>query len=296
MEGKDCVFGDALNIIEENVRKQDMEEQKANEASKKKKKAGKANDPLKAGNPTVLKGEADYSKLSKMESKDKKEGIEPDEYKDDEKKKIEKLTEFIKITEEADLTSDVTALITKAKEALDKQEYDAARGFCDRLEQIQLAVSEPESSVVSPDNTGMDMPAIEPDEPMESKDKDKDKEDKKKKEEVEETSEEAQAFIMDDKLQEMIDRALDAGAGFNEAKEDPKAKARNRGDVIFPCESIKVKDNKDHFPINTEAQAKTALKRVKEYKSVPKWFDGDLKALVEKVTTATQKKYTNIDA
>jgi len=47
-------------------------------------------------------------------------------------------------------------------------------------------------------------------------------------------------------------------------KLDPKAKVRNRGVVVFPAESDKVLDNKDHFPINNLRQARNALSRANQ--------------------------------
>jgi len=115
--------------------------------------------------------------------------------------------------------------------------------------------------------------------------------------EMEESKEDHSEFIMDDNLQEMIDTALDSDVEFkiDEAKKDPKAKTRNRGDVVFPAESPKVKDDKDHFPINSEKQARNALARANQYKSSPKWYDGSLKTLVTKVANAVKKKYKGIE-
>ena len=71
---------------------------------------------------------------------------------------------------------------------------------------------------------------------------------------------------------------------FNESKKlDPKAKIRNRGNVVFPAGSEKVLDDKDHFPINTESQARNALARASQYDKCPDWYDGTLKELVKKV-------------
>jgi hypothetical protein len=174
----------------ENVDQQTAEELKAEEnrkAEEAKKKAA-AEDPLKAGKPKELKGDKGGGKIKKMEGKeDADEGIVPEEGKDDEAKTIEKLTEvFTKLTEESNLTQDVTALIAKAKEALDKGEYENARGFCDRLEQVQMAVSEPEA--VAPPVMDEPCPMDEPEIPMEGKDDEpaepvEGKEDPEKKEE-----------------------------------------------------------------------------------------------------------------
>ncbi len=80
-----------------------------------------------------------------------------------------------------------------------------------------------------------------------------------------------------------------------EAKKDPKAKVRNRGDVIFPAGSSKVKDDKDHFPINNKAQARNALSRANQYSKAPPWYKGSLEDLVKKVASAVKRKYKNIE-
>ena len=72
-------------------------------------------------------------------------------------------------------------------------------------------------------------------------------------------------------------------------KKDPKAKVRNRGTVVFPAESSKVKDDKDHFPINSEAQARNALSRASQYSK------GTLKSLVSAVQRKVKAKYKGIE-
>lgn len=78
-------------------------------------------------------------------------------------------------------------------------------------------------------------------------------------------------------------------------KDDPKAKVRNRGDVCCDNTHPKVKDNKDHFPINSENQARNAVARVNQYYSVPSWWAGSLQDLVNTVTRAVKKKYKGIE-
>lgn len=75
-------------------------------------------------------------------------------------------------------------------------------------------------------------------------------------------------------------------------KLDPKAKVRNRGTVCVPASSAK--DKKDHFPINSEAQARNALARVHQYSSVPAWYSGSLKSLQELVSRKVHSKYKGI--
>lgn len=78
-------------------------------------------------------------------------------------------------------------------------------------------------------------------------------------------------------------------------KKNPKARVRNRGDVVFPAESKSVKDDKDHFPINSKSQAQNALARANQYKSSPSWYTGSLENLVKKVASAVHKKYPGIE-
>lgn len=83
---------------------------------------------------------------------------------------------------------------------------------------------------------------------------------------------------------------------FNEKKEiDPKAEIRNRGKVVFDSECTKVTDNKDHFPINDVAQARNALARASQYKSVPTWYKGTLEELVKRVQNKVKKEYPSIE-
>jgi hypothetical protein len=88
------------------------------------------------------------------------------------------------------------------------------------------------------------------------------------------------------------------GEELNEAKgkrpHNPKAAVRNRGDVVFPAGSKSVKDDKDHFPINSEAQARNALARASQYSSSPGWYAGSLDSLVKRVSSAVHRKYPGI--
>ena len=77
-------------------------------------------------------------------------------------------------------------------------------------------------------------------------------------------------------------------------KKDVKAKVRNRGDVVFPAGSSKVKDDKDHFPINSKAQASNALSRASQYGSAPSWYKGSLGSLVKTVQRKVKSKYPSI--
>jgi len=96
-------------------------------------------------------------------------------------------------------------------------------------------------------------------------------------------------------LRRIIKEELDAVLSEKKKKKDPKAKVRNRGDVVFPAGSKSVKDDKDHFPINSKAQARNALARASQYSSVPKWYAGGLKSLVKAVQRKVKAKYPGIE-
>lgn len=81
----------------------------------------------------------------------------------------------------------------------------------------------------------------------------------------------------------------------NENKKNPSAALRNRGNVVFSAESNAVKDDKDHFPINSLAQARNALARANQYSSSPSWYSGSVDTLVKKVASAVHKKYPSIE-
>jgi hypothetical protein len=78
-------------------------------------------------------------------------------------------------------------------------------------------------------------------------------------------------------------------------KLDPKADIRNRGKVVFPAESPKVKDHKDHFELNTANQARNALARCKQYSKAPPWYKGTLKELQDTVARKVRQHYKSID-
>jgi len=74
-----------------------------------------------------------------------------------------------------------------------------------------------------------------------------------------------------------------------------EAKVRSRGTCVFPAESSSVKDNKDHFPINDENQARNALARVNQYSSAPDWYSGSLQSLINAVSRKVHGKYPSIE-
>jgi len=75
---------------------------------------------------------------------------------------------------------------------------------------------------------------------------------------------------------------------------DPNAKVRNRGDCVFPAGSSKVKDDQDHYPINSENQARDALSRASQHSASPPWYNGSLKSLVSAVQHKVHSKYKSI--
>jgi len=100
-------------------------------------------------------------------------------------------------------------------------------------------------------------------------------------------------------LEDLYERTKSVDLEVDEAKKgrkhDPRAKVRNRGKCIFPAESPKVKDDKDHFPINDIDQARNALARVAQYDKAPDWYRGSLSQLQKKVRQTVKKEYPSID-
>jgi hypothetical protein len=77
-------------------------------------------------------------------------------------------------------------------------------------------------------------------------------------------------------------------------KLDPKAKKRNRPNPVFPHTSPRVKDNADHFPIDTPGRARNALARANQYSRAPSWYSGTLASLKRAVVNAVHKRYPSI--
>lgn len=78
-----------------------------------------------------------------------------------------------------------------------------------------------------------------------------------------------------------------------EAKVLPHKK--DRPAPIFPKESPKVKDDKDHFPVPDAAHGRNALARVNQYGEVPSWYDGSLSELKDAVVKAVSEKFPGIE-
>ena len=95
-----------------------------------------------------------------------------------------------------------------------------------------------------------------------------------------------------DKYADLLVKTLEKQA---KEKLDPKAKVRNRGDCVFPAESPKVSDHKDHFPIGDEKHAHNALAEAGKYKTAPPWYKGSLEELKNAVRRKVKSKYPGID-
>jgi hypothetical protein len=76
---------------------------------------------------------------------------------------------------------------------------------------------------------------------------------------------------------------------------NPEAKIRNRPSPVFDAKHPKVKDNKDHFPLGNENQARNALARANQYKSAPEWWAGSLQELLNAVAKKVKSKYKSIE-
>lgn len=94
-----------------------------------------------------------------------------------------------------------------------------------------------------------------------------------------------------------LDKALDMMYDFfeKEAKAKGKVKARNRPNPVFQSTHPKVTDNKDHFPLKDEDQARNALSQVAKYKSAPKWWSGSLSEVQNAVRRRVKSKYPSIE-
>lgn len=100
-------------------------------------------------------------------------------------------------------------------------------------------------------------------------------------------------LVLAAQYEDLATEALVVEAKKKEKKKlDPKAKVRNRGTVCVPASSAK--DKKDHFPINSESQARNALARVHQYSAAPPWYNGSLKSLQELVSRKVHSKYKGI--
>lgn len=73
-------------------------------------------------------------------------------------------------------------------------------------------------------------------------------------------------------------------------------KYQKRGTCVFPHESPKVKDKKDHFPINSESQARNALARAGQTGGkAPTWYDGTYEEFRNAVRKKVKSEYPSIE-
>jgi len=264
MKGRDPVFGNALEEIEKGLQK--LEEDEARVEEKEKTKKGPSGDPLKQAKPTDLKGGGEKGTSAVKLARVKKSNVNTKKGPSGDPLKQAKPTDLKGGGEKG---ANAVKLARVKKSNVNTKKGLASRGLEKQKDSY---------------NEGIDPLADGGD-----------KQDEATKIRKLTEEEEYLDFIMDDKLQEVIDTVLDAGFEISEAKKkDPKAKLRNRGDVVFPAESPNVLDDKDHFPINNKNQARNALARANQYSSSPKWYKGSLASLVKKVANAVKRKYKDI--
>lgn len=70
--------------------------------------------------------------------------------------------------------------------------------------------------------------------------------------------------------------------------------ALESSDCAVPASNPKVTDGKDHYPIATEAHAKSVLAKVTKFTNVPTWWKGTLPELVKIVTKNITSKYKTL--
>jgi len=80
----------------------------------------------------------------------------------------------------------------------------------------------------------------------------------------------------------------------NTLEKEARLKSRNRPYPVFDAKDFRVRDNKDHYPINTLSKARKALEKVHGFDKSPKWFKGDLAELRTSVARAVKFKYPSI--
>jgi hypothetical protein len=73
------------------------------------------------------------------------------------------------------------------------------------------------------------------------------------------------------------------------------AKKKEKGSFIFPKDHPKVKNNKDHFPINTEGRGRNALSRANAFTKAPAWYSDTVKEFINSIVRAVHKKYPSIE-
>ena len=92
-------------------------------------------------------------------------------------------------------------------------------------------------------------------------------------------------------LKEIVDRVCEPVVT---AAKKKRLKKTTRGDCVFQSTSPSVTDNKDHYPINSLAQARNALARVMQHDGSPSWYKGSLAGLQKAVKRAVYAKYPGL--
>jgi len=221
--------------------------------------------------------DSEETKIKKLSE----EGDEKVEEKDVQDEKVEEGN-----INETDVAKGTKELIKLAKEALTAGDYGKAAEYCQKLAEIENIVpSEVEDEVKAEEKPEEPEPEVE--------------ESEQAAEDLgsvitDELQEEIEGLLDEGKLEE-IDEALDEAAKKKGRPLKKGAAKRSRGDCVFQSTHSKVTDNADHFPINSENQARNALARANQYKSAPKWYKGSLDSLVKAVAKAVKKKYPDIE-
>lgn len=81
---------------------------------------------------------------------------------------------------------------------------------------------------------------------------------------------------------------------YRELINKPAENEPDRGDCIFPKTHSAVMDDRDHYPINTEEQAKSALDRAAQQVKPPAWFSGEIEDLRKIIVCAVKEKFPDI--
>ena len=87
----------------------------------------------------------------------------------------------------------------------------------------------------------------------------------------------------------------DAKNLINEEYLEEAKKKKAKPSPIFDAENSKITDEKEHFPINTEAKAKKVLEKIEACTEAPKWWKGTVNQLQSAVKKAVKKAFPDLD-